>query len=82
MNDDEYQCALDDAAAFGFWSGVRACMLVEARAAYLEEARAVWWALDTGREIYEEDTGPFWLAVAALQRLGEVGGSPWPGGEP
>ena len=75
MNDDEYQCAMDDAAALGFWSGVRACMLVAARERYMIAARIVCRAIRND-DVWPCEEWAFWDAVRDLQLLGEVGGEP------
>lgn len=70
----EIRAAAFEASVEAFWSGVRACMLIEARAAYKLEAFTARHAIKTGRELFDFDLLPFWQAVTALQLLGEVGG--------
>lgn len=58
---------MDDAAALGFWSGVRACMLVAARIV----CRAI-----RNDDVWPCEEWALWDAVRDLQLLGEVGGEP------
>lgn len=58
-----------------FWSGVRACMLAEARQRYRRQARIVSVAIELN-DLLPPEEWAFWSRVQDLQLLGEVGGEP------
>lgn len=76
--DAEYvavELAVFEATTEAFWSGVRACMLVEARRHYQRKARIISVAIRIN-DLCASEEWAFWDAVTELQLLGEVGGEP------